>query len=65
MKKCAHCKLTTVQCFEHCHKTEDGKHVPDPYCLVPVTGIDWLLDTRCKLCGCSGSVCVDPSDIRW
>ena len=56
---------TEAECYEHCHKAEDGKHEADPNSASIPAGSEFLVDYTCKHCGSSGSLAVNPDDIMW
>lgn len=62
---CKFCKTVNRDCYEHCHKSTDGKHVADSKSAKQADGADFVVDFNCKLCHQSGSVEVDPKDIIW
>jgi len=57
--------MPTYKDYRICSVAKDGEHIPDPKSAVVADGLDWVIDVHCKLCGVSGSVCIDPRDIRW
>lgn len=49
---------------EECSKSPTGKHESDgDFCRAD--GCNWIADVRCKYCGRSGSVVVDPREVQW
>lgn len=66
------CKICSAdRCYEHCQKTTDGRHVPDPAGITPADGAgrnrgtDWIVDISCKKCGALGSTRINPEDVQW
>jgi len=60
---CKHCGKDN--CYEHCQKTEDGRHEADPMSGTIPPGCEFLVDYTCKHCGQSGSLAVAEKDIMW
>lgn len=52
-------------CFKHCHESEDGLHDAKPTSAEQAGGIGFTVDYRCRFCGQSGAVAVNPKDIQW
>lgn len=52
-------------CYEHCRKTRDGKHIPDPDGISVPSGVQFVVDISCLKCGTSGSTRIDPDAIKW
>jgi hypothetical protein len=61
---CKHC--SAEDCYEHCQKTEDGKHKIDPYsATTSVEDGGVLVNVNCGHCGASGSAILRSSDVLW
>jgi hypothetical protein len=69
LKKTGLCKVCfepSDTCYLHCHNAKNGKHLPDMLSLRVADGYDGsVLDVPCKHCGVSGSVVINPDDIRF
>lgn len=48
-----------------CADSPTGVHEADPHSFVQADGCDWTVDVYCKHCGCSGSVAIEPKEVRW
>lgn len=60
------CKFcNAADCYIHCSGASDGKHIPDPASIAPADGVEWVIDINCAKCGISGSMRVDPSELKW
>lgn len=51
--------------YNVCERAVDGKHTADPQSAVQADDTDFIVDYRCKHCGQSGAVAVEPRDIQW
>jgi hypothetical protein len=68
---CLHCEEDTKkeECFEHCHESVDGKHVPN-YQGTTISEIDvermtLIVDVPCCRCGTTGSTSADIGEVSW
>lgn len=62
---CKFCKKINRECYEHCHKSKDGKHEALPRSAQQADGCDFTIDYFCKNCQQSGGVKINPKDIVW
>ena len=46
-------------------KSNKCQHEPDPTSITPADSIDWIVDVRCRKCGASGAVRIDPVDVQF